>query len=73
MTNNGSTYTLGFNHGYLLAKYAPVLYGLIQKPALSLSEYGDGFEAGAKEWEYELSINKLSQLREKDKGKDFER
>ena len=66
---------MGFNHGYLFAKYTPSLLAKIVKRLTPSNDYFQGFFSGSKEYEIERSkshLDDLTQLRSKDKSRNLD-
>jgi hypothetical protein len=76
--NAEENYTVGFNNGYLIAKYEPMLTEKITQNLQLNTEYIEGFLLGKEEYEIEKSLeqfNELQRLRNatKDREQDLEK
>lgn len=79
MEEQEKKYILGFNNGYLLAKYEPGLMAKIIKDLRPSDDYLTGFFSGKQEYEQEHERGQLSELeqlrnksRDREQGLDIE-
>ena len=56
-------YILGFNSGYILAKYEPLLLGKVLPKRHSENEFVTGLQSGKEEFEQEKARNILDELK----------
>lgn len=66
MEKEEQQFVKGFNNGYLLARYEPVLTSQIAKTLQPDNDYLSGFLSGKEEFELEQTkaqVNQLDQLR----------
>ena len=78
MSNQEKLYIKGFNSGYLLAKYMPVLLTKIVKNVSPTNDFVEGLFSGKQEYELEYSRTQLDELnllrnKSENREKGFER
>ena len=78
MSNQEKLYIKGFNSGYLLAKYMPVLLTKIVKNVSPTNDFVEGLFSGKEEYELEYSRTQLDELnllrnKSENREKGFER
>jgi hypothetical protein len=73
--DNEKNYTVGFNNGYLIAKFEPLLTEKITQNLQPNNEYLEGFFSGKEEYEHEKSLeqfNELQRLRNGSKDRELD-
>lgn len=76
MELNEQQFITGFNSGYLLAKFEPVLLKILLKGIHPNTLYINGLSSGQREYEQEQTKNRLNdvkRLRSKNLNKDKDR